>query len=54
MIINHNLKKGILQTHTCDRVAMPTTGDLYIFGWRFGLVTGDFLSTYLMRVFIVY
>jgi hypothetical protein len=31
-----------------------TTGDLQIFGWRFGLITGDFLSTYLMRVFIVY
>ena len=25
-----------------------------IFGWRFGLTTGDFLSTYLMHVFIVY
>ena len=28
--------------------------DLQIFGWRFGLITGDFLSTYLMHVFIVY
>jgi hypothetical protein len=27
---------------------------LKIFGWRFGLITGDFLLTYLMRVFIVY
>jgi hypothetical protein len=31
-----------------------TTGDLQVFGWKFGLVTGDFLSTYLMHVFIVY
>jgi hypothetical protein len=31
-----------------------TTRDLQIVGWRFGLVTGDFLSTYLMHVFIVY
>ena len=28
--------------------------ELLIFGWRFGLITGDFLSTYLMHVFIVY
>jgi len=40
--------------HTCDRVAMLQLEICKIFGWRFGLVTGDFLSTYLMHVFIVY
>ena len=38
--------------HTCDRVAMLQLEICKIFGWRFGLVTGDFLSTYLMRVFV--
>jgi hypothetical protein len=28
--------------HTCDKSCYATTGDLQIFGWRFGLVTGDF------------
>ena len=28
--------------------------ELLCYNWRFGLITGDFLSTYLMRVFIVY
>jgi len=28
--------------------------ELLCYNWRFGLVTGDFLSTYLMHVFIVY
>jgi hypothetical protein len=37
-----------------DYDCYATTGDLKIFGWRFGLITGDFLLTYLMRVFIVY
>jgi hypothetical protein len=41
---------GTIFIHSC----YATTGDLQIFGWRFGLLTGDFLSMYLMRVFIVY
>ena len=45
----------------CEYIMMSYRSSLHIhviellcYNWRFGLITGDFLSTYLMLVFIVY
>jgi hypothetical protein len=58
-IVFHNYFVFLEKTLLMYRCLLPSSATIQLDneenmeGWRFGLITGDFLSTYLMHVFIV-